>query len=1102
MAASGDAHPSGDADTMPASSDADDPDHNRERRATIPDLAPPGAERYRLGAELGRGGMGRVVEAFDVQLGRTVAVKEVLPRGGSTVERRFEREVQITARLEHPSIVPLYDSGRTGDGRPFYVMRRVTGRPLDQMFERRKTLPERLALLPNLLAAIDAVGHAHRRGIIHRDLKPANILVGENGETIVIDWGLAKVIGEDDSIDDDDAPTPADSLQTQAGAVFGTPGFMPPEQARGEGSTAHGDVFALGATLYQLLAGRPPIGGGGPTDVIASTIQRRIVPIATAAPTAPAELHAIVEKALALEPRDRYADAERLADDVRAFLTGQLVAAHRYTRRERVVRYARRHRAPLSVAALALATLAVLAWIGVHRILVERDIARAAERDAVAQRKVALEAETEMRAHNDELMLTQARAQLDTNPTATLALMRDFHADSPKLPEARALAVAAVSRGVPWAVRAGGAPRVLELDRTATRLAEVTTEGALHVWDLETRRELYTHAFAGTAHWLADGRLLLVDDHAAPPTTLDVRTARMLPMPIGIARDLRLDELGARLAFVDDAGTAKLADVATGKVTSYWPNHRVGSVAVSPDGATLALTDASQTAIVDAASGNVLLSRPGELVIIAATDGRFAGITPNAGPIELARGQNGGWTARSIIVPGVNHMVGLTYRGRLLDAATGDSIVTFADGQYTGRRSVAGSLFAAQLAHGTEVTQTSPGSIAFFNDGVTGTLILPVPLSDARLASRRDHTRLAIAGAGLVLVYDLADVLPRFVPKDGVFDGAFIDNESMLMWPDRDSGGLYWYDVKTGARTAIDPALPLFARLADRDPIDGRALLYEQVDAKTAALAVAHVGKAAVDYLVHGDLSLFGILVPNGVLLGEAKGSRVLLSDRGGPPRELAKVEGGLAFVRALGRDRFVALGKSGELVRGALAGGAIDHLRIASTDDTLLASDRAGDAVIATGTRLDLWPTTGTLRPLAVLPRPIIHVEPSPMGLVVICEDKSVYGVELTGKVHQLVSASSYNPAIGGGGSWVAVPGVQNKLEIVELPSLARWSLPGLLPLSGAIEVAPTGRRLAATAFDGYAVFDLPNPGSDLAAWIDEHTNAFDTGDGALSWR
>ncbi|HET9992674.1 MAG TPA: serine/threonine-protein kinase, partial [Kofleriaceae bacterium] len=236
------------ADTLPAASSQSGSGSSppeRAQRSTIPDIAPPFELRYRLGAELGRGGMGRVVEAFDTQLGRTVALKEVLPRGTSTIDRRFEREVQITARLEHPSIVPLYDAGTMPDGRPFYVMRRVTGRPLDELIARADDLEERLALLPNLLAAMDAIAHAHKRGIIHRDLKPANILVGDNGETVVIDWGLAKVIGEDDTDPGDGAiiPAAADSLQTIAGAVFGTPGFMAPEQARGEELGPRGDVF-------------------------------------------------------------------------------------------------------------------------------------------------------------------------------------------------------------------------------------------------------------------------------------------------------------------------------------------------------------------------------------------------------------------------------------------------------------------------------------------------------------------------------------------------------------------------------------------------------------------------------------------------------------------------------------------------------------------------------------------------------------------------------------------------------------------------------------------------------------------------------------------
>ncbi|HEX3760602.1 MAG TPA: serine/threonine-protein kinase, partial [Kofleriaceae bacterium] len=432
--------PSALEDTLAAEPSLDPPDGPVSGRPLAP------GQRYRLGAELGRGGMGRVVEAFDVQLGRTVAFKEVLPRGDPGVARRFTREVQLTARLEHPSIVPLYDAGFTEDGRPFYVMRRVSGRPLDQLMARATGRGERLTLLPALLAAIDAVAHAHRRGVIHRDLKPSNILVGELGETVVIDWGLAKVIGEDDadSADgsDNDAPSTAppiasDSLRTQIGSVFGTPGFMAPEQARGESLDPRGDVYALGATLYQLLAGAPPHSGTSATEVIARTGSKAVTPVDVVAPGAPPELVAIVGKALAFDPAGRYPDAGALGEDVRRFLSGQLVAAHRYTPGQRFARFGRRHRAPLGVAALAAAAVAVLAWIAVHRIVQERDVADAARIAAADGRRAAEKARDEAARRADQLVVMHARGVLDTNPTHALAVLKQLPAGSNRLGEAR-----------------------------------------------------------------------------------------------------------------------------------------------------------------------------------------------------------------------------------------------------------------------------------------------------------------------------------------------------------------------------------------------------------------------------------------------------------------------------------------------------------------------------------------------------------------------------------------------------------------------------------------------------------------------------------------
>src|SRR5882757_7192881 len=167
------------------------PDPARPDPDEVDNLAADDPDRYEQVSEHARGGLGRVVRAVDRRLGRTVAVKELL-RHDPANEARFMREAMITARLEHPGIVPVHEAGRWPNGDPYYVMKLVEGRTLKELICETATVRERLGLLPHVIAVADAVGYAHSEGVIHRDLKPSNVIVGSFGETIVVDWGLAR----------------------------------------------------------------------------------------------------------------------------------------------------------------------------------------------------------------------------------------------------------------------------------------------------------------------------------------------------------------------------------------------------------------------------------------------------------------------------------------------------------------------------------------------------------------------------------------------------------------------------------------------------------------------------------------------------------------------------------------------------------------------------------------------------------------------------------------------------------------------------------------------------------------------------------------------
>ncbi|MDC0675778.1 serine/threonine-protein kinase [Nannocystis radixulma] len=313
--------------------------------------------RYVFGEVFASGGLGVVRRAEDRRLGRTVAIKELL-RDTPDAQRRFAREAAITARLQHPSIVPMYDFGRRSTGEPFYCMKLVDGASLDAKIRQTRSLAQRLRLVEHVIAVADAIAYAHAQQIIHRDLKPANVLIGRFGETVVIDWGLAKDLSRPAGSSEAAETTrsgqqPIDDNITQVGAIVGTLRYMPPEQARGEAVDARSDVYALGAMLFHVLAGVPPYAESSGPTLAARVMAAQIDDLRALVPDVPRELAAIAQRATAARPESRYPTAAGFAEDLRRFQAGRMVSAHSYSVAERLQLWLKRQRVLLAFACLS-----------------------------------------------------------------------------------------------------------------------------------------------------------------------------------------------------------------------------------------------------------------------------------------------------------------------------------------------------------------------------------------------------------------------------------------------------------------------------------------------------------------------------------------------------------------------------------------------------------------------------------------------------------------------------------------------------------------------------------------------------------------------------
>ncbi len=500
-----------------------------EPRQGLPFVDP---EHYYVEGQFARGGLGRILRARDQRLGRVVAIKQLLV-DSPDAEARFRREALVTARLQHPAIIPVYEAGRWPTGEAFYAMKLVAGRSLDAVIAETRTLDERLALLPKIITVADAMAYAHEQDVIHRDLKPANILVGQFGETVVIDWGLAKILGAAQA-PSANASSDGSAGVSLEGAVMGTPSYMAPEQARGDEVDARADVYALGAVLYHLLTGVAPFRGTA-KQVLESVLATAPPPVEEGAPGAPRELVAIVHKAMARDAAQRYPAAGELAEDLRRFVTGQLVRAHDYSTARLAARWLKRHQ----LGAVALCVLALSGGVGVWRVVRERNVAERARAAAESSRT--------------DLMLFQARSWIDRDPTATVAWLKNYLASGGAPGPAWPIAADVVGRGVALAMLpasrhelalspdgglaatpAGrGQVRLTELANGSTRLlrgAPIENDGDLlfspdgkklvssaekgtQLWDLESGRST---SVAGEMHALVlfspDGRRLVLDD--------------------------------------------------------------------------------------------------------------------------------------------------------------------------------------------------------------------------------------------------------------------------------------------------------------------------------------------------------------------------------------------------------------------------------------------------------------------------------------------------------------------------------------------------------------------------------------------------------------
>ncbi len=382
--------------------------------------------KYSVLIKHAQGGLGEIYKAHDSGIGREVALKSIRREFHWVPERRkrFVQEAEVTGQLEHPGVVPVYALGHTADGRPFYVMRFIRGQDLEERIHDLHaagcTNSELRRLLRHMISACRTIDYAHSRRILHCDIKPMNIMVGKYGETLILDWGEAISLDSGTLASEGPLPVAADGSRNSSEAAGGTLLYMPPERLQPEPPllTQSSDVYSLGVTLYKLLAGREPFRSPSRIQLIEDIKSGLHPTVREINDNIPGQLSAICEKALAVDPHDRYRSAGDIARDLEAWMDDEPVSAYEETRWEKLARWSRRHRTWAQTGIVTLLSIVVLTMVTTGLLLRHG-----------SEQAVALEMAELSRRNNLQALANSAARQMANQVQVRYAMLNVLAAD-------------------------------------------------------------------------------------------------------------------------------------------------------------------------------------------------------------------------------------------------------------------------------------------------------------------------------------------------------------------------------------------------------------------------------------------------------------------------------------------------------------------------------------------------------------------------------------------------------------------------------------------------------------------------------------------------